>query len=888
MTVAQKTSGAFTLDRNLVVQTWDAWMESATGIPETVALGSRLDALYPELTERGLLERLRRVADGGGVDVLAPALHRYLLPCPPRDRESRFERMRQRVTMSSVRSGDATAGVRVVIEDVTPRFDRSAMLSADLDSADDSVRLRAATALAAAGDAPDTLYGALSDDNWRVRRVAAEGLADASGSESVETLVRAIREHHRDPALLNAAISSLARSRADVLPAVLPLLTGEEAEQRTYAALTLGLLGDIRAVSPLVAMLRDPDANVAFHAIEALGRIGSPDSADALASVATGGDFFLGFAALDALAAIGEPMVAPRLVPLLEDAQLADSAAHALQLLGSEDAVAPLAALLARADASAAPAALALAAIQRRVGRNVVAGIARGVMTDAAVRALLDIAASAGDDDVMGMASVLSWFDTDGVDALLVSLLHREATREGAADLLSARGPAAAARIGALVGDDSSDVRRSVAEILGRIGSADSTLVLASASAHEDEPAVLIAIANAIGAIGDRRVFGALLALTEHPNAAVRQSVVAALNSIGEPDMERIVAERLRSPASHARESAARIVGYFGYSSCLAPLIELCSDPEPTVRRAAVEALPIFDEAATDAVIRISHADLDTTVRSAAVRALGELRGHTSMEALVDALHDASPWVRYYAARAATRRAERSAPLVEALAALARDDQATPARIAALEALSTLDPLTSFDIILTLANDADPDIATAAIGSLGACDPERSADTIRHVIQTAEPVRQHAALDAVERQGPAAAYAVAGIGALARTTTDEALRGHAIRALCSVGDEVAIRELASTGSVRRLRDLVSSALAALPADCLPALERALATPDDDARELIVNAIGGVADTAGLRVLAACLEDPSPRVRAAAARWLHRLDLRIASAPSARV
>ena len=887
MRVAQKISGAFTLDRDLVVQMWDAWMESATGIPETVALGSRLDALYPELTERGLLARLRRVADGGGVDVLAPALHRYLLPCPPRDRESRFERMRQRVTMSSVRSGEATAGVRVVIEDVTPRFDRSAKLSADLDSADDSVRLRAVTALAAAGDAPDTLSGALSDDNWRVRRVAAEGLADASGSESVETLVRAIREHHRDPALLNAAISSLARSRADVLPAVLPLLAGAEAEQRTYAALTLGLLGDIRAVAPLVAMLRDPDANVAFHAIEALGRIGSPDSADALADVATGGDFFLGFAALDALAAIGEPMVAPRLVPLLEDAQLADSAAHALQLLGSEDAVAPLVALLARADVSAAPAAQALAAIQRRVGRNVVAGIARGVMTESAGRALLDIAVAAGDDDVMGLATVLSWFDTDGVDALLASLLHREATRGGAADLLSARGPAAAARIGALVVDDSSEVRRSAAEILGRIGSADSALVLASASADEDEAEVLIAIANAIGAIGDRRAFAALLALTEHANAAVRQSAVAALNSIGEPDMEKIVAERLRSPASHARESAARIVGYFGYPSCLAPLIELCSDPEPTVRRAAVEALPIFDDAATDAVIRVSHSDVDTTVRSAAVRALGELRGHVSMEALVDALHDASPWVRYYAARAATRRAERSDALVEALVALAREDQATPARIAALEALSTLDSLTSVDTILALANDADPDVATAAIGSLGACDPERTADTIRRFVQTVEPARQHAALDAVERQGAAAAHAVSDIGALARATTDEPLRGHAIRALCAVGNEVAIRELASLGSVRRLRDLVSSALAALPADCLPALERALATPDDDARELIVNAIGGVADTAGLRVLAARLEDPSPRVRAAAARWLHRLDLRIATGASAR-
>jgi HEAT repeat protein len=888
VTVVQKTSGAFTLDRDLVVQTWDAWMESVTGIPESAAIGSRLDALYPELTERGLLQRLRSVSEGGGVDVLAPALHRYLLPCAPRDRDSRFERMRQRVTMSSVRSGESAAGVRVVIEDVTPRFDRSAQLSIDLDSADDSVRLRAATALASARDAPETLSGALSDESWRVRRVAAEGLADAAGNEAVETLLRAIREHHHDPALLNAAITSLAHSRADVLPAILPLLAAEEADQRTYAALTLGLLGDARAVAPLLAMLGDADANAAFHAVEALGRIGAPDAAEPLAAVATGDDFFLAFAALDALAAIGDPMIAMRIVPLLDDAPLAAAVAHALGAVGSEDVVAPLAALLARADGSAGAAAQALASIEGRIGREVVAEITRASVSTAAVHALLDAASVANEDEVTGLATVLSWFDADGVDALLESLLHRDTKRERAAELLGTRGSAAAGRVAHLMRDESPAVRRTIAETLGRIGSADSAPVLAGAAADEDDAAVLIAIVNAIGAIGDRRAFPALIALTEHPNAAVRQGVVAALNSIGEPAMERVVGERLASPASHARESAARIVGYFGYASCLAPLIGLCADPDATVRRAAVEALPIFDEAAAgDAVIHLAQSDADTTVRSAAVRALGELRGHSSMESLVDALHDTSPWVRYYAARAAAQRGERSEPLIAALAALARDDQATPARIAALEALSTLDPLASADIVLALANDVDLDIATAAIASLGACDPERTASTIRDAIESAEPALQHAALDAVERQGVAAGHAVPVIGARARGSQDEVVRGHAIRALGAVGDEGAIRELASLGGLRRLRDLVSTALAGQPADRLPALERALATSDDHARELIVNAIGGVADTAALRVLAARLDDPAPRVRAAAARWLHRHDLRIASGTSAR-
>jgi Vesicle coat complex, various subunits len=285
--------------------------------------------------------------------------------------------------------------------------------------------------------------------------------------------------------------------------------------------------------------------------------------------------------------------------------------------------------------------------------------------------------------------------------------------------------------------------------------------------------------------------------------------------------------------------------------------------------------------------MKLAHADPDTTVRSASVRALGELRSYPSMEALVDALRDASPWVRYYAARAAVQRAERSDALVERLASVARDDQAAPARIAAVDALAALDPHGAVDIIVPLASDADPDIAAAALTSLGGCDPARTAGAIRQVIETGPTPLQHAALDAVERQGAGAAQLVPSIGALARATADESLVGHAIRALCAVGDDAAIGELASLGGVRRLRDLVSTALASLPADYLPGLERALASPDDNARELIVNAIGGVADTAAVRVLAARLDDPSPRVRAAAERWLHRLDLRIASGPSTR-
>ena len=128
------TVGQFTTDAALVVQTWDAWMASATGIEEPAACGQRLDALYPELLDRGLLGRIARVAEGRGVDVLAPALHKYLLPCAPLDPTSRFTHMRQHVTISPLLLPDGPAGVLITSKAVTARSGISAQSGREFSS----------------------------------------------------------------------------------------------------------------------------------------------------------------------------------------------------------------------------------------------------------------------------------------------------------------------------------------------------------------------------------------------------------------------------------------------------------------------------------------------------------------------------------------------------------------------------------------------------------------------------------------------------------------------------------------------------------------------------------------------------------------------------------
>src|SRR5215218_2004390 len=420
MTEGVGEAGVITTDRALVVRSWDGWMERATGIPAAVAGGRPLVELFPEVEARGFVPRLRRVADEGATQVLAPAFHHYLIPCPPLQPAPHFARMQQHVTLSPLRAGGEVVGVTIAIRDVTGRREGERVMAERLRSADGATRLRAVEALAAAEASPDVLVGAFDDADWRVRQVAVEAVA-RQGEGVAEVLAGVLREQHRDLAVLNATLSALAASGEDVLPQLLELLESPDADLRVYVSLALGQRGDARAVPALVRALEDEDANVRFHALEALGRLRGRAAAPAVAAVAESRDFSVAFAALDALAAIGDETAAPRILPLLDDALLRSAALAALGRLGGEEAVAPLTALLARDGVEPAEVAEALAAIYARYedgfgDGEVIARLAAATAPPEAGRRLVDALAAARSAEAAALARVLGWLRVGGGD----------------------------------------------------------------------------------------------------------------------------------------------------------------------------------------------------------------------------------------------------------------------------------------------------------------------------------------------------------------------------------------------------------------------------------------------------------------------------------------
>ena len=878
------TSGSFTTDLALVVRSWDPWLTEATGVPESDACGHELVELFPELDGRGLLERLRRVASSGVVEVLAPAFHGYFLPCAPREPSRHFTRMQQHVTLAPLRAEGVIVGVSVTLEDVTRRLDYERELAAQLKHADDAGRLQAAWLLGTDGGTAGALVGALGDSSWRVRRAAVQGLATAADGSAVDALVAAVREQHRDPAVLNAAISALARTDQDVVPPLVELLASsrEDADVRTYAALALGLLEDHRAVPALVAALDDSDANVRYHAIEALGRIGARETATVLASVAETRDFSIAFAALDALALIGEPSVAPRILPLLEDPLLQVAAADALGRLGSEEATAPLAALVGRPTTPVTAVAGALALLHDRLEEQhgagmIVSNLARAVLTPDAARHLVGALDKARESERHGLVVVLGWIDADGVEAALARALAHLDVRRLAADILARRGaPAIEPLLGALDSDDV-EVRKAAATALGGIG--DSRALPALIALLDDHAEVAVVAAGALARMGDPAALEPLLAQLDHQQAAVRQAVVGALNSIGHPEMLERVRPLLAHPSARVREGAVKIAGYLGCGECLDDLLGMAERDEEPVRRAAIEQLIQFEDETARSVVAAALLSGSEGVRAAAARALAHLSGEEALAPLLAACDDADPWVRYFAARSLGRqRAPRS---VRTLVSLATRDPVPPVRIAAVEALASIGDPRGVEEVLALASDPDAEVACAALVAMGGAAGRESLDVLLAALQRGERAITVAALGALGRRR--APDAVEAIGELARTTDDALVHGAALDALARIGGEQAVMTLAAlTAGSRRAVGAVA-ALARLGPDQVQWIGHGLRHEHPGVRCAVIEALGRMRHRQAASLLAGALEDPEPAVRVAAAQALTRLDLRDAEA-----
>jgi HEAT repeat protein len=761
-------------------------MAEMTGKSALEVCGQPLCVIIPDLESRGLLTRFSRVISTGAIESLSPGFHHYLIACSPSTPSKYFDKMQQRVTIAPIREKEVITGVVVMIEDVTARMDQERDLAGQLTQPQESHRAlgmdTAVPSLYGPGSMAlralrSTIIDALADESWQVRRDAVDSIALNDDPDIAVKLVRNLREEHHNISILNSVLQVLALSNVDAVPALIACLSDTDADLRIYAALALGEQHDPRGIPPLIKALNDPNTNVRYHAIDSLGHLRATEAVDILTDIAASGDFFLGFPALDALLRIGERATAsPRLVPLLQNELLGPAVVEVLQKIGDREVVPALVELL---NGFQPPTVLVVRAIQAIYERDeriygqgiVIADLTVHQLTFSGIRALIDAIPHAGEEELADLILLLGWLEGPEVEVAMTGLISHSVLRDRAIDTLiyyGRRDQDKGDRICALLMEQLDAVeietREAAVMALGKIGNSRVVPALIALLDEGIESELVIAATNALAQIGDRGAFEPLLALLGHSDPAVRQGAIAALDSLGHPELENRVTQLLSSPNPRLRESAVRIAGYFAFPQCVELIFARTRDESEKVRRAAIEHLPYLedDQRALETLRRVLVQETPR-VRAAAARALGEMENPHVYQDLIQALCDEDPWVRYYAVRSLGKLDHKghrqdacakspNSSLFDTLAHLALTDPSNPVRGAIAEVLGNIGGINAVPLLTTLAEveDGDGDIARAALTALGYIEHPDADSALLKALYSPNPERR---IDSIQALG---------------------------------------------------------------------------------------------------------------------------------------
>jgi HEAT repeat protein len=725
-------------------------------------------------------------------------------------------------------------------------------------------------ALGEDGVAP--LIEMLADRSWAVRRAVVAALASL-GTAAVGPLCASLRQRRDDEARVAATVDALAASGGTADDAVIALTRDQNPAVVADAAQILGRRRAAGAVPPLVALIGHHDDNVAVAAIEALGRIGGRSAVESLVEATQSGNFFRTFPAIDVLGRSGDPRAVAPLAALLTEPQYAAEAARALGRTAAKSAIAPLIDLMNRAgEANIRVAALAVADLHARyverygtataVDELIRSETARGPTV---VRRLTQAIAGGDPVEQAAICFVLGAIGDDAAVPQLTALLEGPSSVAAhAAQSLKRLGPEADKQVLEAIRAGDSARKRALLPLVSRsTGVADVVACLG-----DPDPGVRTLACEALARIGNPAAVQPLFPLLSDPSARVTFAAIAAIQSLGSRETERLALAAARSQEPGVRRAAMRILAYFGYLSALDVFLAALGDPDRRIADSAIQGLPfIEDPRALEALLSCAGSDSPQT-RAAAMRALGQSSRDARVTSyLLKGAEDPDSWVRYYACQALGRLGfEGAAEVITRLL----HDQAGQVRVAAVEALASFTSPVAVEALRTAAGDRDPDIRRAALVGLGVA---KRADALPIILAATASDDASTRLVAISAIGgfesPDALTALA----RAASDLDEGVRSAAIGYLAArpgqAATDVLIHLLRGSGD----RERVLAALAIPTVGRIAGLVAALEMADDELAPQLASALARLRRPDATAALLEALSSPNVRARKAVATTL---------------
>jgi PAS domain S-box-containing protein len=782
MTASTSTYGIISTDENIVVKTWNDWVANASGISSSQAVGRKIQELVPGIESRGLIGRFQKVLDEGTVEILSSVFHKYLIPCEIGSNDGQPALMKQHVTVGPIKSDKGIVGLIITIEDASEHHQLNA---GELE--------------------PDQKINLMGDSDWRIRKAAQLSLTENANHSTLASLLKKMKEEHNDVAALNSILLVLSQSVTDVVGALLSLLEEDDIDLRIYVIQALGDRNDPKSIPTLIQCLNDPDANVQYHTIEALGKLEAHEATDRLCEIATSGDFFTAFPAIDALARLNDSNVIPKLISLIDDPVFSESLMALLGKLGDVSMAELLTGKLNEPEAFVNPVASALAEINARYEimygeGDMIKDVANNHINEQGIRNLIAAIENSEPEAIRDIIKVLGWIRSPEAQKALTQMLGNPALqKEVIESFVNFGNKVTDLLIGQLI-DSDGPTRIAAAIALGRIGDPRSAPELIRMIGESDDLTVFVI--GSLAKLGVSEAFEPLLVQLGAENPSVRRAAIAALNSVGHPEMRYRMEQLIQSENPLLRESAIHIAGYFGYRNCRELVKHCLEDTDIRVVCAAIENLPFFDDPVTNNLLADLYSNGSSRIRTSVVKAANHIDEVEKFSTLADSLGDSDAWVRFYAIRSICNHLLNG--YLPQLVEIAQTDKAIHVRLAAIEAIGQMNGTAAIPVFTKLLSDDNTDIVLTTIYALGMMQSEKALILLMQLIDNPDQQKRTAVIKAISHFNTP--EVIEKLYLISATEIDSSLTDAAIEGLSTIKSELAIESLLKLTSVVKIKE----------------------------------------------------------------------------------
>lgn len=430
---------------------------------------------------------------------------------------------------------------------------------------------------------------------------------------------------HRQETIRRRAVLALGNARASdlVLSALIQAVSDTRHGVRRNATVSLGKIGDPRAVEPLCDALKDSNEGVRRQAANVLGQLGDARAVVPLIGALRDRNDLVRRAAAEALGHLRDPQALEPLTNVLQDfyRDVRCAVVVALGELGDKRAMQPLAKALDDVDKD----------VQRRARQ------ALTKLEEPPVEPLVERPISVCDEPIVDAP-----YPAIEVLDLVDETVHETRSHSAA--------------------PSDAEIASVVTEVLGKIGDVRAIEPLISILSDDDRSIRQSAVV-ALGRLGEPAI-GSLLEALQSDDSEMRFTATRALGQIWQvPELV-----HLGSNDWGMRSEAGFALGNQVDKRVVEPLIAALKDDRPLVRRAATKSLgKLGDARAVDSLV-VALEDDDALVRSGAADALGQLGDARAVEPLIESLGDEDFEVRRAATIALEGLAEYAIdPLIDTL-----------------------------------------------------------------------------------------------------------------------------------------------------------------------------------------------------------------------------